>query len=81
MQCRHCSNTTNLNDILCDWCVQKALQILPADPKERIQIYLLLKESDNFVIRMCVEQLIREDSDAVEEQMLDPTDRMFSTRG
>ncbi len=80
MQCRHCGIRCNLSDILCDSCAGKALQVLPTDPKERVQIYAILMKSDNFIIRMCVNQLMKADVDIVEQQMLDPVDRMFEFR-
>lgn len=58
--CRHCNAIAEFDKLLCKECNHKALQILPADPRERIEIYKLLMESDNPVIKMCAEQLIEE---------------------
>jgi hypothetical protein len=78
MACRHCGKATNLSVILCDSCAEKALHILPADPKERVHIYGILLKSDNPVIRMCVEQLMKDDATAIEAEQMD--DWMFDTR-
>lgn len=82
MACRHCgSEETNLNKILCDVCSKKALQVLPTDPKERVHIYKILIESaENPITRMAAQQLMEEDVDVVEQEMYDPTDRMFTER-
>lgn len=85
MDCRHCGKELDPDSIgakiLCRDCSCKALKVLPADPKERIQIYAILRQSENPITRMCAEQLIVEDQEVVEEQSLDPTDRMFNPRG
>lgn len=85
MDCRHCGKPVDPEaigaKILCKECAHKALQVLPTDPKERVHIYAILMKSDNPIIRMCAEQLLKDDADSVEEQMLDPVDRMFSPRG
>jgi hypothetical protein len=71
MLCRHCGEETNLNEILCDFCVQKALQVLPTNPEERIPIYDILMQSENLVIRLCAEQLLKQDITTIEERELD----------
>lgn len=80
-QCIHCKSETNLSKILCDQCAGKAAQVLPADIKERIQIYKLLQKSDNPIIRIVADQLIKDDYEEVQEAMLDPNDSMFNPRG
>jgi hypothetical protein len=80
MQCRHCGVRQNLSKHLCDICASKALQILPSNPKERIHIYALLMKSENPIIRICAEELMKDDVDIIEQQMDDPIDRMFERR-
>lgn len=76
-QCRHCEEEiVVLEGILCITCAEKALHILPADPKERIQIYKLLLDSQNPITRFAVEQLIKDDTEMIEQN-----DRYFTERG
>lgn len=80
--CRHChSNITNWNKILCDDCSKKAMQVLPSDPRERVEIYkILIEESVNPITRIAAEQLLQEDIEEVRERYLDPTDSYSYTR-
>jgi hypothetical protein len=80
MNCLRCSAPCNMGPVLCDTCAGKALHILPADPRERIQIYQILLKSDNPVTRYAVERLMAEDIDLVEQTMTDPVDRYFNER-
>jgi hypothetical protein len=73
--CRHCNNKVNWNSILCDNCSKKAMELLPTDPKERVQIYRLLLESKNPITKYAAEQLMKQDLETIEEQMFNPSDR------
>lgn len=71
MLCRHCDNTIDetrlFNKILCHTCAEKALHILPTDSKERLHIYNILLESENPIVVMCIQQLMKEDIEIVEQ--------------
>jgi hypothetical protein len=57
------------------------MRVLPADPKERVHIYKILIEIGNPITKLAAQQLMAEDVETIEEETLDPTDRMFNTRG
>jgi len=80
--CRHCGFRLGAALVLCDSCASKALKTLPSSVSERIEIYkLLIQHSDNTVVKICVEQLMALDMATLEEETIDPTDRMFNPRG
>lgn len=67
--------------IFCDTCAHKALAILPSDPRERIQIYdIVIKDTNNPVIKWCTQHLKDEAVREVENQVLGTTD-IFEERG
>lgn len=57
------------------------MQVLPSDPRERVEIYkILIEESVNPITRIAAEQLLQEDIEEVRERYLDPTDSYSYTR-
>lgn len=66
---------------LCDTCAKKALDILPSDPKERIEIYkIVIDQTNNPVVKWSV-QLLMDDAIAEVEQQLFGTVDIFDERG
>jgi len=51
------------------------MELLPTDPKERVQIYRLLLESKNPITKYAAEQLMKQDLETIEEQMFNPSDK------
>lgn len=79
--CRHCGGTLGMSLFLCDTCAKKALDILPSDPKERIEIYkIVIDQTNNPVVKWSV-QLLMDDAIAEVEQQLFGTVDIFDERG
>lgn len=79
--CRHCGSKLGMSLILCDSCAHKVLDILPADPKERIAIYnIIIDETQNPISKWCAEKLKGEAVREVENQVLGTID-IFEERG
>ncbi len=82
--CRHCGGQLEQGAslILCEPCAGKALKTLPSSVTERIEIYkILIQTSNNPIYRFAAEQLMNQDIEKLENETLDPTDRMFNPRG
>jgi hypothetical protein len=78
-KCKHCNEDVGMSLILCDSCCHKVLDILPADPKERIEIYqIVIDESNNPIATWAAHQLMEDARDEIERRILNISDVLES---